>query len=65
MLIRPTEKGREVARAVPVSAMEIFSAALRGLEAEDRGELRRILSTLADRVRDEIAARGDEDGKNA
>jgi DNA-binding MarR family transcriptional regulator len=63
VLIRPTEKGREVAKAVPVSAMEIFATALRGLETEDRRELRRILTTLADRVRDEIAARGDDDTK--
>ena len=63
VLIRPTEKGREVARSVPVSAMEIFATALGGLEGEDRRELRRILSSLAERVRDEIAARGDEDTK--
>ena len=60
VIIRPTEKGRGVAKAVPVSALEIFATALRALEADDRRELRRILSTLADGVRQEIAARGDD-----
>lgn len=57
VLIRATEKGMSLASSVPVSAMEVFGAALRSLEDDDRRALRRILSTLAERVRAEIERR--------
>lgn len=57
VLIRSTEKGQALAASVPVSAMEVFGVALRSLEENDRRELRRILSTLAERVRVEIDRR--------
>lgn len=52
--IRATDKGAEIARGVPVTAMELFASALRSLSAADRAELRRILAKLADRVRAEV-----------
>jgi DNA-binding MarR family transcriptional regulator len=52
--IRPTEEGQRIAASVPVTAMEMFAAALRSLSAEDRAELMRILSALAERVRERI-----------
>jgi DNA-binding MarR family transcriptional regulator len=53
--IRPTERGRSIAAAVPVTAMEMFGAALSSLSPRDRSELTRILGILAERVRDRIA----------
>ncbi|AKF07611.1 MarR family winged helix-turn-helix transcriptional regulator [Sandaracinus amylolyticus] len=55
--IRATERGSQIARGVPVTAMELFGSALRSLSASDRAELRRILARLADRVRIEIEER--------
>ncbi len=52
--IRATEKGRAIAAAVPVTAMEMFGAALRSLSGRDRAELMRILSLLAERVREAV-----------
>ena len=52
--IRPTAEGQRIAEAVPVTAREMFSAALRSLEEEDRVELTRILAKLAERVRERI-----------
>jgi DNA-binding MarR family transcriptional regulator len=52
--LRSTEKGRAIAASVPVTAMEMFSAALRSLSAKDRAELMRILSLLAARVREAV-----------
>jgi DNA-binding MarR family transcriptional regulator len=57
VLIRATDKGQALAASVPVPSMEVFAAALRALDEHDRRELRRILSTLADRVRLEIDRR--------
>ncbi len=48
--IRLTEKGRELAREIPVESMEVFGAALRALDHEERRSLRRILRRLSDRV---------------
>lgn len=62
VLIRATEKGMSLASSVPVSAMEVFGAALRSLEEDDRRALRRILSTLAERVRAEIERRDAANG---
>lgn len=55
--IRATERGSQIARGVPVTAMELFSAALSSLPEGDRGELLRILASLADRVRAEVEER--------
>jgi DNA-binding MarR family transcriptional regulator len=52
--IRATDKGAQIARGVPVTAMELFASALRSLPVADRAELRRILAKLADRVRSEV-----------
>jgi len=52
--IRPTERGQRIAAAVPVTAMEIFGAALGSLSTADRAELTRILGVLAERVRERI-----------
>jgi DNA-binding MarR family transcriptional regulator len=57
VLIRSTEKGQALAASVPVPSMEVFAAALRGLDEHDRRELRRILGTLAEQVRVEIDKR--------
>jgi len=48
--IRLTEKGRALAREIPVESMKIFGAALRTLDHEERRSLRRILRRLSDRV---------------
>lgn len=66
VLIRATDKGRELARTVKVSAMELFTGALATLDEKDRRELRRIVLALAEHVRSEIdrregARREDED----
>lgn len=53
--IRATEKGRAIAAAVPVTAMEMLTGALRSLSARDRAELTRILSLLAESVREAVA----------
>lgn len=50
--LEATERGASIAAAVPVTAMEIFGGALRSLSDEDRRELTRILSRLAERVRE-------------
>jgi MarR family transcriptional regulator, organic hydroperoxide resistance regulator len=55
--IRATERGLQIARGVPVTAMELFSSALASLSESDRAELWRILAKLADRVRAEIEDR--------
>lgn len=57
VLIRSTDKGTALAASVPVTAMEVFGVALRGLPDGDRKELKRILSALADGVRAEIDRR--------
>lgn len=48
--IRLTPKGRELAKEIPVESMEVFGAALRALDHEERRSLRRILRRLSDRV---------------
>ena len=65
VIIRATEKGKEIARGVPLGAMEIFSTALRSLGPGDRKELRRILSELADGVRAEVTRRETEGADGA
>ena len=63
--LEPTARGTAIARAVPVTAMEIFESALRSLSPKDRSELTRILASLADSVREEVAlneARGSKKG---
>ncbi len=55
--LRATARGRAIAASVPVTAMEIFSAALRALPARDRRELMRILSSLAEHVREDVERR--------
>jgi MarR family transcriptional regulator, organic hydroperoxide resistance regulator len=52
--IRATERGVAIAAGVPVTAMELFSGALRALSPEDRSELRRILLDLAEKVREQV-----------
>lgn len=52
--IEPTERGAAIAAEVPVTAMEMFSAALGSLSKSDRAELLRILGTLAEQVREQI-----------
>ena len=52
--IEPTERGATIAAQIPVTAMEMFSAALSSLSKHDRTELLRILGALAERVRDQI-----------
>ena len=53
--LEATARGRAIAAAVPVRAMEIFGGALRALSSEDRAELTRILGLLAESVREEVA----------
>lgn len=68
VLIRATDKGRELARSVKVGAMELLTGALGALSEEDRKELRRIVLTLAEHVRTEIerrdASRHEDDGED-
>lgn len=60
--IRATERGRAIAAAVPVTAMEMFGSALRSLSEHDRRELMRILLVLAERVRAQVDDSVDEGG---
>lgn len=60
--IRATERGLEIARGVPVTALELFASALESLSGAERVELRRILAKLADRVRVEVEDRERERG---
>lgn len=55
VLIRLTDHGREIARSVPVTSMEVFAKALAALDPGDREALRRILRKLSDEVREEVA----------
>ncbi|MFW5876312.1 MAG: MarR family winged helix-turn-helix transcriptional regulator [Myxococcota bacterium] len=55
VLIRLTDRGREIARSVPVTSMEVFAKALAALDPGDREALRRILRKLSDEVREELA----------
>lgn len=54
VLIRLTERGRELAASIPVTSMQIFAAALQSLSAQERRQLRGILRKLSDRVREEV-----------
>jgi DNA-binding MarR family transcriptional regulator len=56
VLIRLTDKGRQVAAAIHVEPMEIFRQALHDLRAQDREELLRILVHFQNKVRDLVAA---------
>jgi MarR family transcriptional regulator, organic hydroperoxide resistance regulator len=53
--IRLTERGRELARSVPVTSMDLFARALASLEGDELRTLRRVLRKLSDRVREEVA----------
>lgn len=55
VLIRLTDKGRALAAAIPVASLEIFATALGSLPDDDRAALRRILRSLSDAVRIEVA----------
>ena len=52
--IRLTPRGRALSRQIPVESMEVFGAALRALDPQDRRDLRRILRRLSDRVEEEV-----------
>jgi DNA-binding MarR family transcriptional regulator len=49
--IRLTEKGRGLARGIPVEPMEIFRSALETLSAQEMRDLMRIMTKVAKRVR--------------
>ncbi len=49
--IKLTDKGRELAREIPVEPMEIFRSALETLSAQDMKDLMRIMTKVAKRVR--------------
>ena len=49
--IRLTDKGRELARSVPVEPMEIFRTVLSTLSRDDTRDLLRVLGKLGKRVR--------------
>ncbi len=48
--IHLTEKGRELARAIPVEPMEILRGALSGLTAPETHELLRLMTKVAKRI---------------
>ena len=54
VLIELTDRGRELAQAIPVTAMQTLQSALRALETDERRTLRAILRKLSDRVRAEV-----------
>jgi DNA-binding MarR family transcriptional regulator len=60
VIIRLTEKGRELARAVPIPPMEILRSALASLSVEEMGDLMRIATKLARHVQ-HIVRRGFND----
>ena len=51
VFIRMTDKGRALAREIPVEPMEIFRSALESLSGEEMRTLLRIMTKLAKRVR--------------
>jgi DNA-binding MarR family transcriptional regulator len=51
VVIQLTDKGERIARDVPVEPMEVFRGALKALTAEEMGELLRLLTKVARRVR--------------
>ena len=55
VLIRLTPRGRDLAAAVPVASMEIFSHALQSLTNEERATLRKLLRKVSDAVRTEVS----------
>ncbi len=62
-LIRLTERGRALARAIPIEPMKIFERALASLGPADRASLRRILREVSEtvsRILQEAGATGDE-----
>ncbi len=54
VLIRLTDKGRELARAIHVEPMEIFKGALQSLPKRDVEELFRVLDKVQRRVREAV-----------
>lgn len=58
--LRATDKGKRIAAAVPVTAIEIFEGALGSLSSADRKELTRILLSLAERVRERARESADD-----
>lgn len=65
VLIRATPRGLEIAQSVPVTAMEVFTRALRSLPRDDRAQLNRILAVLADQVRTEVSEIEDSEAVEA
>jgi DNA-binding MarR family transcriptional regulator len=54
--IKLTEKGRELAKRVPIQPMEFFQTAIASLEPEELATVLRILTKLASRVDDLVQA---------
>lgn len=54
ILIRLTNHGRNLARSIPVTSMELFTDALRALSPDDRDALRALLRRLTDQVRAQL-----------
>ena len=55
VLIRLTDRGRELASAVPVASMQIFATALQALSHDERTTLRKLLRKVSDAVRTEVS----------
>ena len=62
--IKLTTKGRALAKSVPIEPMALFHRALETLSSQEAKTLLRILSKLADNVRESIDA-GDNAGETA
>ena len=58
VFIKLTDKGRAVAKTIPVEPMEIFRAVLASLSRDDTRDLLRILGKLQKRVRAFVKERG-------
>jgi DNA-binding MarR family transcriptional regulator len=50
VLIRLTDRGKSLARQIPVAPMQIFSDALSALTTEERDDLRRLLRKVTDHL---------------
>jgi len=60
VLIALTDRGKQLARRIPVTAMEIFGGALRSLSARDRTALNDIFKRLSEYVRREVERVGEQ-----
>jgi DNA-binding MarR family transcriptional regulator len=56
VLIRLTEDGLTLARAIPLESLQIFTSALASLTVEERKELTRLLLKVTDQVAKEVEA---------